>query len=395
MVRTDSDDQAINPATVPDADHSTPVATRDRVGMAAAIVASLAARRVSSPNPWVGCVLVDASGEPVGTGATSPLGGDHAEVAALADAGSRAAGATAYVTLEPCAHHGRTGPCADALVAAGVRRVVVAATDPDPQVAGRGVARLRAAGIDVDVGEGAADATRVLAPYLHHRKTGRAWAQLKTATSIDGRTAARDGTSQWITGTEARADAHELRADAHAIVIGAGTALADRPTLTARLVEPAPAPAPVRPALRVLLDGRGRVPASGSLFDPDLAPTLVCTTSRAPDDALSAWRAAGAKVEVFAPGPNGGVDLTAVLTHLGADGVLHALIEGGATVHGAFIAAGLADALVQYVGATILGSDGLAAIGGVGPATLADATRWRLATARNLGTDVRLDWEPI
>ncbi|HZJ27118.1 MAG TPA: bifunctional diaminohydroxyphosphoribosylaminopyrimidine deaminase/5-amino-6-(5-phosphoribosylamino)uracil reductase RibD [Acidimicrobiia bacterium] len=390
MVRTDSEGPAGS------------AAERDRVWMAHAVDAADAARRRTAPNPWVGCVLVDAADAIVGTGATAPPGGDHAEVRAIAAAGARAAGATAYVTLEPCTHHGRTGPCVDALAAARVRRVVVALEDPDPRVAGRGLARLRAAGVDVTVGVGATEAARALAPYLHHRRTGRAWAQLKTATSIDGRTAAADGTSQWITGDEARADAHELRADAQAIVIGAGTALTDRPTLTARPAERPPGhsdarpdePPPGRPT-RVLLDGRGRVPATGPLFDPDLAPTLVLTTARAPERSVAAWRAAGAKVEVIAPGPSGGVDLTSALAHLGGEGVLHALIEGGATVHGAFVVARLADALVQYLGGAILGPDGLAAIGGPGPVTLTDTTRWRLAAVRPVGVDVRLDWEPV
>lgn len=376
-------------------------AERDSAAMADAVVVANAARRRSAPNPWVGCVLLNDTGTVLGTGATAPPGGDHAEIAALGAAGAAAAGATAYVTLEPCAHHGRTAPCVDALVAARVRRVVVALEDPDPRVAGRGIERLAAAGIEVTLGVGESDVARSLVPYLHHRRSGRAWAQLKTATSIDGRTAASDGTSQWITGAEARADAHELRADAQAIVIGSGTALADRPTLTARLTpclgEPleSPEPAPDAPAVRVLLDGRGRVPATGPLFDPDLAPTLVFTTSAASEQSVAAWRAGGAKVEVIGPGPSGGVDLTTVLAHLGADGVLHALIEGGATTHGAFVAAGLADALVTYVGGTILGPGGLPAIGGVGPATLTDATRWRLVGVRPVGGDVRVDWEPV
>jgi diaminohydroxyphosphoribosylaminopyrimidine deaminase/5-amino-6-(5-phosphoribosylamino)uracil reductase len=358
--------------------------------MAQAAEVGRSARRRSAPNPWVGAVVV-RDGAIVGIGATEPPGGDHAEVVALREAGERALGATVFVTLEPCSHHGRTGPCADALVAAGAARVVVALEDPDPRVAGSGIARLRASGVGVDVGVGAAEVAHDLSPYLHHRRTGRAFAVVKTATSIDGRTAAADGTSQWITGAAARADGHGLRADAQAVVVGAGTALADHPTLTARACEPAP----LHPPLRVLLDARGRVPATGPLFDTTLAPTLVVTTGEAPAGALDAWRAAGAKVEPVAPGTGGGVDLDETVALLGREGVLGALFEGGATVHGALLRAGLVDRIVDYVGGVVLGSDGLAAFGGPGPATLAAAGRWRLVDAAVLDGDARLTWEPV
>src|SRR5207253_723020 len=183
----------------------------------------------------------------------------------------------AYVTLEPCPHDGRTPPCADALIAAGVRRVVVSLEDPDPRVAGRGFARLRAAGLDVEVGPGATSARRSLAPYLHHRRTGRAWCLVKTAMSLDAKTAAADGSSRWITGVAARADAHRLRAESQAVVIGAGTALADRPSLTARDVD-----RPIdRQPLRVLLDAHGRAPAAvpGALLAAGLVDRLVAYVS--------------------------------------------------------------------------------------------------------------------
>jgi len=359
--------------------------------MAQAADAGRVARRRTAPNPWVGCVVVQG-GEVVGVGATEPPGGPHAEAVALREAGDRAAGATVFVTLEPCSHQGRTQPCVDALVDAGVARVVVALGDPDERVAGRGIDRLRAAGVTVEVGLGADLATRDLAPYLHHRRTGRAFTVLKTAASIDGRTAAADATSRWITGATARADGHGLRADAQAVVVGAGTALADHPTLTARDCDPPP----VHQPLRVLLDARGRVPAVGPLFDVSLAPTLVVTTAAAPATAGDAWRAAGAKVEVVAParGPAGGVDLAETLALLGREGVLGAVVEGGATVHGALVRERLADRIVHYVGGTVLGPDGLAAFGEPGPATLVDATRWRLVDVAALDGDARLVWEP-
>lgn len=365
-------------------------AERDEELMATAVDLAARARYRSAPNPWVGCVLTQA-GAIVGAGATEPPGGPHAEIVALHAAGDAARGATAYVTLEPCAHHGRTPPCAEALIAAGVRRVVVGIEDPDPRVAGTGIARLRAAGIEVEVGVGAPAVAAQLAPYLHHRRTGRAFCVCKWAASIDGRTAAADGSSRWITGPAARADAHRLRAESQAVVVGSGTALADRPQLTVRLAEPRGPAAP----WRVLLDARGRVPADPPLFDPTLAPTLVITTEAAPPPVVDAWRAAGAKVEVVGPGAHGqGVDLAAMLALLGSHGVLQACVEGGATLHGALRAAGLVDRLVVYVGATLLGDRGRAALEWPGPPGIAAAPRFVLQGVTRLDDDVRLDYAP-
>jgi diaminohydroxyphosphoribosylaminopyrimidine deaminase/5-amino-6-(5-phosphoribosylamino)uracil reductase len=363
---------------------------RDDEAMAQALLVSAAARRRSAPNPWVGCVLV-RDGEIVGLGATEPPGSAHAEVAALAQAGDRAAAATAYVTLEPCSHHGRTPPCADALIAAGVRRVVAALEDPDPRVAGAGFTRLRAAGVEVVTGVGADAATRELAPYLHHRRTGRPFVVAKVAMSIDGRIAAADGTSRWITGDAARADAHELRADSQAIVVGAGTAIADQPMLTVRDVEPMPE----RQPLRVLLDARGRVPATGPLFDPALASTLVITTSAAPADAVDAWRSAGAKVETVAPAASGrGDDLDEVFELLGREGVLQVLVEGGSSLTTSVLGRH-ADRFVAYIGPMTLGTGGIPVLAEAGPATMADADsdRYALVSVRQLGRDARLDYE--
>lgn len=347
------------------------------------------ARRRAAPNPWVGCVVA-RDGVIVGEGASLAPGDAHAETVALAEAGDRARGATAYVTLEPCSHHGRTPPCADALVDAGITRTVVALEDPDPRVRGGGFARLREAGVDVVVGVGADEARRALAPYLHQRRTGRAFCLAKTAVSVDGRTAAADGTSRWITGPAARADVHELRADSAAVVVGAGTAIADRPTLTVRDAESPPPHLP----LRVVLDARGRVPAEGPLFDATLAPTLVVTTPDAPPASVDAWRAAGAKVETVAAAPEG-VDLTEALAVLGHHDVLQALVEGGPTLHGALWRAGLVDRLVVYVGGIVLGADAAPAFSGSGPATLADAARLTLTGATPLGDDVRLDYDVV
>jgi diaminohydroxyphosphoribosylaminopyrimidine deaminase / 5-amino-6-(5-phosphoribosylamino)uracil reductase len=364
------------------------VENADRELVERAVVLGERGRRTAPPNPWVGCLIV-RHGAVVGEGFHERAGGPHAEVEAIRAAGDRARGATAVVTLEPCAHHGRTPPCVDALVDAGVARVVVAAPDPDPEVAGRGIAALESRGVAVTVGAGAETAARSLRPYLHHRRTGRAFALLKTATSLDGRVAAADGSSQWITGPDARADGHRLRAESQAVVVGAGTALADRPRLTVRDAPPVPA----RPPLRVLLDAQGRVPATGPLFDPDLAPTLVVTTDAADPGTVDAWRASGAKVEVV-PAAVGGVDLTATLDLLGRHDVLQVLVEGGPTLHGALVAAGLADGLVAYVAPILLGERARPLTAGPGADDLASAPRFRLESATPIGGDVRLVLTP-
>lgn len=357
--------------------------------MAQAVALGERGRETSAPNPWVGCVVV-RDGCVVGEGYHRRAGEPHAEAHALAQAGERARGATAYVTLEPCAHHGRTPPCVDALLRAGVQRVVVGVLDPDRQVSGRGVADLRAAGVLVDVGVGAAAVRESLAAYLHQRRTGCAYAVLKAAISLDGRTAAADGSSQWISGPAARADAHGLRARSQAILVGSGTALADQPRLTVR-----DGCARQQP-LRVVLDARGSVPASGPLFDQALAPTLVLTSEVADRAAVRAWCAAGADVEVLPRAGDGeGVDLPSALRTLGQRGVLQVLVEGGARVHAGFARAGLVDRLVLYMGPRTLGAEGRPLLAGPGPRSIADAACWRLLDVRRVGEqDVRLEYAP-
>lgn len=367
--------------------------TTDDDFMAQAIAAADGARLRAAPNPWVGCVLV-REGVVLATGATQPPGGRHAEAEVLAEvlaAAGDARGATAYVTLEPCSHVGRTPPCADALIAAGVTRVVSAVEDPDPDVAGRGHARLRDAGVEVVVGVGADRVALQLGPYLHHRRTGHAFALLKTAMSLDGRTSAADGTSQWITGSDARADAHRLRAESQAIIVGPGTARADRPSLTVHDAAVAPAGQP----LRVVLDAKGAVAVEGALFDVSLAPTLVFTTVAAPAPVRDAWFGAGVDVETVGAGVSGrGVDLDAVLTHLGSErGVLQAMIEGGGKLHGALVAEGLADRIVTYIAPVMLGERGRAVVAYPGADTLADAPRWHVSDVRPVGVDVRITYD--
>jgi diaminohydroxyphosphoribosylaminopyrimidine deaminase / 5-amino-6-(5-phosphoribosylamino)uracil reductase len=366
---------------------------RDEELMALAVTAAVDARLAAPPWPSVGCVLV-RDGEVIATGATGTRPtGDHAEVVALKVAGDRARGATAYVTLEPCNHHGTTPPCSEALIAAGVAKVVVAVEDPDPKVAGTGLARLRADGIEVVVGPGADLVEDSLRAYLRQRRTGRAFALLKTAMSLDGRTAAVDGTSQWITSEESRADVHRLRAESHAVVVGPATAMADRPALTARGVELGPWGQP----RRVLLDARGRVPVTGPLADGSLAPTTVYATDRMSTETQVAWKETGADVRIVGPGPDGrGVDLDAVLQGLASEyHAFQALVEGGGKLHGAFVREGRADRLVTYVAPLILGERGRAVLAYDGPATLADASRWRITDVTPIGPDVRITYDPV
>lgn len=323
----------------------------DSEAMRRAMALADTVRAVTSPNPWVGCVILAADGACF-EGATRPPGGLHAEAVALAAAGVAARGATVVTTLEPCGHHGRTPPCAEALVEAGVKRVVVGIEDPDPIVAGAGVARLREAGVEVTTGVEGEAVLDQLAPYVKHRSTGRPWVVLKLACSLDGRTAAADGTSQWITGATARADAHRLRAESDAVVVGAGTVRTDDPSLTVRHGEG-------RDPLRVVL---GRVP-SGSRVEPALE---------------------------FEGDP---VDL---LDELGRRGVLQAMVEGGANVAGAFHRAGLVDRYVLYLAPALFGGDDARALfSGPGAPTVDQVWRGDIVSVECLGDDLRVELRPV
>jgi diaminohydroxyphosphoribosylaminopyrimidine deaminase/5-amino-6-(5-phosphoribosylamino)uracil reductase len=319
----------------------------DREAMRRAMALAAVVRGTTSPNPWVGCVVEGSDGS-VHPGATAPPGGPHAEVVALASAGAAAAGGTLWVTLEPCAHHGRTAPCTDAVLAAGLRRVVVGVEDPDPQVAGRGIAALRDAGVEVTVGVEAEAVSDQLAPYLKHRRTGRPWVVLKLAATLDGRTAAPDGSSRWLTGEAARADAHRLRAESDAVVVGAGTVRADDPSLTVRLAEG-------RDPVRVVL---GRAPEGAAVL-----PALEL-----------------------------GGDLGDVLDDLGRRGVVQAMVEGGATVAGAFHRAGLVDRYVLYLAPALFGGDDARGLfAGPGAPTVDDVWRGRIVSVDRLGEDLRVE----
>jgi diaminohydroxyphosphoribosylaminopyrimidine deaminase/5-amino-6-(5-phosphoribosylamino)uracil reductase len=301
----------------------------------------------------VGCVIVSPEGVVVGRGATESPGGRHAEIVALDDAGSASRGATCYVTLEPCSHHGRTPPCTDRLADAGIVRVVAPIPDPDPAVSGAGFASLEAAGITTSVGVLAAEATECLRPYLTHRRSGRPYVVLKLAATLDGRLGAPDGSSRWITGPEARRDAHELRADSEAVLVGAGTVRTDDPELTARLE-----PAPARQPLRVVA---GRAPAAARV-----RPALEISG-----------------------------DLRGILDELGRAGMLQLLVEGGAGLAAGFHRLGLVDRYVIYLAPSFLGGDdGVPMFRGPGARTMADAWRGRIVSASRLGEDLRVDVEP-
>lgn len=339
-----------------------------------------------SPNPMVGAVVV-RDGQVVGEGwFVGPRGRPHAEVVALAAAGERSRGATLYCTLEPCDHHGSTPPCTEAILASGVSRVVVAAGDPNPLVDGRGVARLREGGVDVVEGILEADAHRLNAAFERHVTTGRPFVTWKTAATLDGKSAAVDGSSRWITGEDARADVHRLRAGADAIVVGAGTAIADDPALTARGPEPTG-----RSPLRVVVDSSGRVPCELHVFD-EAAPTLVATTDRARPASISAWTARGAEVVVLDRDADDRVCIEQLLSHLGKRDVQGLLLEGGPTLAWSFVTLGLVDRVVAYLAPKLVGGSGApGALGGVGFAPIDRALGLDLVSVERLGDDLRVE----
>ena len=307
-------------------------------------------RAVTSPNPWVGCVIEPGDFR----GATEAPGGRHAEIVALAAAGSFARGATAYVTLEPCCHFGRTPPCVDALVDAGIRRVVIGITDPDPLVTGRGLDALRSAGVQVELGVRSAEVSTQLAPYIKHRTTGRPWVILKLAATLDGATAAADGSSRWITGPQARADAHRMRAESDAVIVGANTIRMDDPDLDVR-----DSASPGRQPLRVVL-------------------------GTAPADA----RAQPVREFIGDPGR--------LLDELAAEGLVQVMVEGGAAVAGAWHRADLVDRYVFYLAPALAGGEsGRPMLAGAGPASIDELWRGRIVSVQALGDDIRVELAPL
>ena len=332
----------------------------------------------AAPNPRVGCVIVK-DGHIIGEGFHERAGEPHAEVHALQHAGAAARGATAYVTLEPCAHYGRTPPCADALIAAGIAEVHIACRDPNPQVAGKGMARLQAAGIRVHSGPCEAEALHLNRAFFQRIRTGRPYVTLKLAASMDGRTALKSGESQWITGEAARADVHYHRLAADAILAGSGSVIGDNARLTARH----PTELAHNPPLRVIIDSALRTPADAAVF-ADPSPVWLATTQSKMDKPYPAH----ARLLTL-PARHGKTDLDALLHALGEAHINHVLVEAGAGLAGAFLDANLADEILLYLAPTFLGADArpLAAITPL--ARLADRNSFVITDSRAVGCDWR------
>lgn len=380
----------------------------DRRWMTVALGLAARADYRTSPNPMVGAVVLDALGRPVGEGFHERVGLAHAEVVALQQAGERARGGTLYVTLEPCAHHGRTPPCSEAIIRAQVRRVVAAIPDPNPAVNGSGLARLLAAGIEVQVGVGEADARRLNAFFLRRARTGRPFVSAKFAASLDGRIATSSGRSRWITGAAARRHGHRLRHEHDAVLVGVGTVLADDPLLTVReLPEGDPAssgPGPRQP-LRIVLDAGLRTPAHARVLgraQAGVASTLIATTPGVRSEAMDHLRDAGAEIEVLpaaqrpGAGPGGSsrprVDLPALLDLLARRGLISVLVEGGSEVHGAFFAEDLVDRVHAYLAPCIIGgASAPGSVGGAGFAEIEQALRLDELEVTRIGEDLLVE----
>jgi diaminohydroxyphosphoribosylaminopyrimidine deaminase/5-amino-6-(5-phosphoribosylamino)uracil reductase len=339
------------------------------------------------PNPAVGCVIVN-DGVIVGRGRTQDGGRPHAEVDALNQAGDAARGATAYVTLEPCSHFGKSPPCADALIKAGVVKVVSAMQDPNPQVNGQGHGRLRAAGIAVEIGEGATEAAEINAGFLLQLREGRPLFHLKVASSLDGRIATASGESKWITGAAARADGQRLRATHDAILVGASTVAADDPELTCRL----PGLDTYSP-VRIVLDSKARTsPGSKLALTANRTPVWLVCTPDAPAAAREALQAKGVQVIEVASNAQGRVDIAAAARTLGERRLTRVLVEGGGEVAAAFLKAGLVDRLTTYQAGLLMGADSRSAVAPLGLEKLDFAPRFTLVSSRPLGGDVVETW---
>ena len=359
----------------------------DRSAMAHALALAERAIGLSDPNPRVGCVILGHDGRVLGAGHTQPAGQAHAEAMALRDAAQRGhelRGATAYVTLEPCSHHGRTPPCCDALIAAGLGRVVAAVGDPNPLVAGQGLARLQAAGIATELGLLADESRALNIGFFSRMQRGRPFVRLKAAASLDGRTALPDGQSQWITGEAARRDGHAFRRRANALLTGIGTVRDDDPRLDVRYVETALQP------LRVIVDSRLETPPAARILQP---PGAVLIYAAVADEARArTLRAAGAEI-VLKPGPGGKVDLAALMADLGARGINELHVEAGHKLNGSLLRAGLVDEFLIYLAPKLLGEG--REIAAFGPlSSLKEAVELQWQGVEPVGHDLRLIARP-
>jgi diaminohydroxyphosphoribosylaminopyrimidine deaminase/5-amino-6-(5-phosphoribosylamino)uracil reductase len=351
---------------------------------------ALAEQGFTPPNPMVGCVIVK-DGEVVGEGFHPYAGEPHAEVFALRAAGENAKGATAYVNLEPCSHFGRTPPCAQALIDAGVARVVAASTDPNPNVSGHGFEMLWAAGIEVETGLLEEDARRLNEAFFHFQTTRRPFITLKAAMTLDGKIATRTGDSKWITGEESRSYVHRLRAQSGAVLCGVGTVIADDPLLTARL----PGGVPRQP-LRIVLDPHLRTPLKAKLVQTaPKTPTLLVTSSQAPRDKSDALASAGVEVLVLPHSPDGLVDISALMDELGRREIISVLVEGGGKTHAAFLAAQQAHRLLWFIAPKLVGGESAPSpLEGEGVARMADAVMLSDVTTRAFGDDILVSGIP-
>jgi diaminohydroxyphosphoribosylaminopyrimidine deaminase/5-amino-6-(5-phosphoribosylamino)uracil reductase len=362
----------------------------DRFAMQRALTLAVRGLETTDPNPRVGCVIAQR-GRVVGEGWHERAGEAHAELVALRAAGAQAAGATAYVTLEPCSHHGRTPPCVEALVAARVARVVIAALDPNPLVDGKGAAALRAAGIEVESGLLQEEAIELNAGFFGRMHRGRPLVRVKLAMSLDGRTALANGESRWITGEAAREDVQRWRARSSAVLTGVGTVLADDPRLDVRL--PGEGAAARRQPLRIVLDTQLRTPPQARLFEAP-GEVLILTALTSPEDARAAsLTARGARLESL-PLDGHRLALAAVLDRLGELELNEVLVEAGATLAGELLRQSLADELLLYVGLRLLGPAGRALVEIPPLARLADAPSFKLIEMQQVGEDLRLRLRP-
>lgn len=357
----------------------------DDVYMHRALELAERGRGLVSPNPLVGAVVV-RDGEVVGEGWHEGPGHPHAEIVALDAAGQRARGADLYVSLEPCSHYGRTPPCAPRVGASGVVRVVAAVEDPNPLVSGEGFAHLRQAGVEIRVGALAERAMRQNEAFFKHVRTRLPFVTLKMAASLDGKAAARDGSSRWITGERARAEVHRMRAAADAILVGAGTAFRDDPSLTVRDPEYRG-----RPKLRVVVDGRGIVPETNRIFSDGLAPSMVATSEGAPRERRDAWRRAGAEVLVLDDAGSALIPLDDLLLELGKRDVQHVLIEGGPTIAWEAVQRDLVDKVVLFFAPVLVGGEAAPSVlMGGGTPTIGDAVPLELSEVTRVGRDFKV-----
>lgn len=359
---------------------------KDYEYMKLAIELAKTTRGQTSPNPVVGSVVVN-NGEVVGMGAHLRAGEAHAEVNALKMAGERARGGTIYVTLEPCSHHGKTPPCADLIIEKGLSKVVVASLDPNPLVSGRGIERIKAAGISVETGILKEEADALNKVFFHYIKTRTPYVTLKTASSLDGKTATVTGESKWITGEEARLDVHQLRHEHDSILVGVQTVIADNPSLTTRLPNGGKHP------IRIVLDHKLRIPEESTLLRDGQAPTWIMTGNNI--DSAKADRVRNSFVEVF-PLSSDTISIEEVLMFLGEKGITSLLVEGGSTIHGSFLKAGRFNEVISYVAPKLIGGEGAPTLfGGEGIPNIDEAVQLEIQSVEHIGKDLKITAVPL